>query len=48
MEKKRGFVKFSEFNKELIRLYTLNPNLEMIELVKKIINWAEKKQNEKI
>ena len=41
---KRGFIKFKEFNNEMIRLKKENPNKTVTELYPQIIEWT-KQQN---
>lgn len=45
MVKKRGFVKFREFNQELIRIYDDSEDLGIEELSKKILQWAKVQQS---
>ena len=37
---KRGFIKFKEFNNEMIKLKKENPNKTVAELYPQIIEWA--------
>ena len=39
---KRGFIKFKEFNEELIKLMDENPTKTVAEIYPQIIEWAKK------
>jgi hypothetical protein len=45
MVKKRGFIKFKEFNQKLLEIYSKDKNIEMIDLTKSILEWSRQKQN---
>lgn len=45
MEKKRGFIKFKDFNQELVRIYNENKSIMMQELFEKILKWSKKQQS---
>ncbi len=45
MVRKRGFVKFKEFNQKLLELYNEDKSIEMISLMKSILDWSKQKQN---
>lgn len=46
MEKNRGFTRFKDFNRELIRLYQQNKNQPMNELYIKILSWSSNVNSE--
>jgi hypothetical protein len=45
MVQKRGFIKFKEFNQKLLEIYSNDKNIEMIDLIKSILEWSRQKQN---
>ncbi|MBL4705492.1 MAG: DUF4932 domain-containing protein [Flavobacteriales bacterium] len=45
MVKKRGFIKFKEFNQKLLVIYSNNKDIEMTDLIKSILEWSKQNQN---
>jgi hypothetical protein len=46
MQENRGFQKFGDFNQELMRLYALNQNQSIENLIEKMLDWCSKQNIE--